>query len=785
MKRNEEVKEYLQSLKKVAECEKNQQHGFRLHPTCVNATTIASMLNEYHFNVEYQHVPAELRNMTYHIEDLITAVWYPYMSTNHGDNAQHQNGKIQVAIKVHPIQKNFDLKIKKPTATIVFNKVPLDTQKQTLFPINAKKSIVARTFNKILGGYYNTKCLMGKNKVATFDKVVYEAKLKNQAFHLLTKDCSGLYKFAVLVKQQESKKIVRVIVKNTIVQTMPASSRMFSSNGLRVLVNGQEQVLPVDKIVEITEQGKTVIRLIAKQNGVVEIRAPKHGFVVLTNGEQVIVKASNTLRSKLCGLCGDFNGEKTADLKTPEKCIESPREPRDFVRSYAIDAQTQQRLNSEVESTSRHGRQQQSSFYSKYFGTPVSYLTGMISGRRQQHEQQYNIDSEEQQQQQQDFDDEITFGQRSQYTRSQCVRELDDSSRQGKQWRQENSLLGSGDHDMKRSWESNQYNKYNQYDSEYDSEYDNSDSEDLIEKIFQNREDLLDQVFQNREQRRRFQDQDDFESEDNFYNTLDSSVYNQESLFSNDFDRRQFGKWDREDKYDQENQYELEGRRRFNSEQDSEEFDSEDKTDFYGQQYNKYNNKYNKHNTKYNNKYDNKYDTEYDQELNSEIDSEEMIQKRREQQLRSEDSDEEDVDEIISKKNFYNNQEEEDYENTDDSEEYQQDKYERSQFGQRFGGKSQKRCTVLKHKIVERNGKMCFSIRPRVACNKHASEECKPVQHQTKTVKFYCAQTPLEARYLETKVQQQQAVRQLLQKPVHFTEQLELPTQCTATGRGF
>jgi hypothetical protein len=307
----------------------------------------------------------------------------------------------------------------------------------------------------------------------------------------------------------------------------------------------------------------------------------------------------------------------------------------------------------------------------------------------------------------------------------------------------------------------------------------------------QDNQDLFENIWQNRDHRRRYQDQDDFESEDNFYKNFESSMpFNKQSLFENDFDRTTFGKWDREDredKYDQEfngeQKYDVEGRRHHlvnkyeqDQQQDSEEqdYDSDNSQSLYGRQHNKYNK-----NNKYEqglqsdidseeemtvfgqNKYNNKYDTEY----------------KHQQQYRSEDDD----DEEQEFNRNYSNVDEEEYENTntDDVEEYQQDKYGKQHLGQT------KRCTVLKHKIVERQGKTCFSVRPRVQCNKHISEQCQPIQHQTKTVKFYCAQTPLEARYLEAKVQRQQVVQQLLQKPVHFTEQLELPTQCTVSGRSF
>jgi hypothetical protein len=41
---------------------------------------------------------------------------------------------------------------------------------------------------------------------------------------------------------------------------------------------------------------------------------------VFTDGLRIEIISSKLLRGRACGLCGDMNGEKTADLMTPEQC---------------------------------------------------------------------------------------------------------------------------------------------------------------------------------------------------------------------------------------------------------------------------------------------------------------------------------------------------------------------------------------------------------------------------------------------------------------------------------
>merc|ERR1711872_1033474 len=61
------------------------------------------------------------------------------------------------------------------------------------------------------------------------------------------------------------------------------------------------------------------------QDGVVSVHVPEQGITVLSDGSRIEVVAPQLLKSRTVGLCGDMNGERTADLKTPGMCILRPR----------------------------------------------------------------------------------------------------------------------------------------------------------------------------------------------------------------------------------------------------------------------------------------------------------------------------------------------------------------------------------------------------------------------------------------------------------------------------
>merc|ERR1712215_266796 len=72
-------------------------------------------------------------------------------------------------------------------------------------------------------------------------------------------------------------------------------------------------------------QGKIAAMVMMFQDGVVSVHVPEQGITVLSNGVMVEVVAPQLLKSRTVGLCGDMNGERSADLKTPGMCVLRPR----------------------------------------------------------------------------------------------------------------------------------------------------------------------------------------------------------------------------------------------------------------------------------------------------------------------------------------------------------------------------------------------------------------------------------------------------------------------------
>ena len=117
------------------------------------------------------------------------------------------------------------------------------------------------------------------------------------------------------------KKIVKILSGITEAQIIPTSS-----GSMKVLIN-KEEVHPIvgQKLVKKNSQGKIIAIVLRYEDNVISVHVPEQGLKVLSNGSRIEVVAPQLLKSRTVGLCGDMNGEVTADLKTPGMCVMRPR----------------------------------------------------------------------------------------------------------------------------------------------------------------------------------------------------------------------------------------------------------------------------------------------------------------------------------------------------------------------------------------------------------------------------------------------------------------------------
>merc|ERR1711929_60039 len=120
---------------------------------------------------------------------------------------------------------------------------------------------------------------------------------------------------------QSQRKIVKILSGISEVEMIPTSAGL-----MKVTLNGEELTLPAvgEQLIKRDQEGR-ILLIVQHFQDAVFVHLPRQMLQVLSNGSAVEVVAPQLLKSHAVGLCGDMNGERSADLKTPPMCVLRPR----------------------------------------------------------------------------------------------------------------------------------------------------------------------------------------------------------------------------------------------------------------------------------------------------------------------------------------------------------------------------------------------------------------------------------------------------------------------------
>merc|ERR1712145_23588 len=179
-------------------------------------------------------------------------------------------------------------KVKTPTREIVLKNLRLIgvLRPLSIFPTSILSSPLEIAALKLTGNHVPATCRVEPSVVRTFDNMTLSYKI-NDCEHVLLMDGSEHIPVAITTKT----------------------------------VSGEKKMV---KILSGITEAKIVPMVMMFQDGVVSVHVPEQGITVLSNGVLVEVVAPQLLKSRAVGLCGDMNGERSADLKTPGMCVMRP-----------------------------------------------------------------------------------------------------------------------------------------------------------------------------------------------------------------------------------------------------------------------------------------------------------------------------------------------------------------------------------------------------------------------------------------------------------------------------
>jgi len=319
LEKTEQLKKEVRESPEYKKCMAEQQHGEMLTPTCTMVRREAASLDKIRLTVQTPKALSKTYFMT--LLDSVSKA----LLLSQVESEQIYNGTEGLLMVEARAERTSQLvtyaKVQTPTREFVLRNVRLMGYTKSVFPSTFLSTPMEVAALKMSGYHMPPTCRVEPSFIRTFDNMTVDYKI-NDCEHVLLLDGSRHIPVSVIAKTVESeKKIVKILSGITEVKMIPVSGSM------KVMVNGEELRLPAagERLVKKNQEGKTLVIVKHFQDGVVSVHVPEQGLKVLSNGSRIEVVAPQMLKSRTVGLCGDMNGERSADLKTPRMCVMRPR----------------------------------------------------------------------------------------------------------------------------------------------------------------------------------------------------------------------------------------------------------------------------------------------------------------------------------------------------------------------------------------------------------------------------------------------------------------------------
>ena len=149
------------------------------------------------------------------------------------------------------------------------------------------------------------------------------------------------------MKHDNNKREVKVFLGKTSILLTPSEQQRSENPEIKVSVNQQELEVPSNTWRSIKVDNKEIGSIFRSIDNVFEMKSSQYHVQFRFDGTRVVVYASQLLKDKLCGLCGNFNQLSLDDMTGPAKCVHA--KPEVQVASYRVQTQHCERLPSHIE----------------------------------------------------------------------------------------------------------------------------------------------------------------------------------------------------------------------------------------------------------------------------------------------------------------------------------------------------------------------------------------------------------------------------------------------------
>jgi len=294
--------------------------GQKLSPSCISVRQEAAALDKIELTLSVPKIISR-SNIVYILTDILKSLsigQVEYTPSEMSSTGQLDIIKIEtIADRVSEVAQ---VNIISPTTTMKIENLRLLGLTKSIFPLSLYSPVSSLLPQKLTGLELPATCRIEPRIVTTFDGKTIGYKV-NDCEHVLLVDSTKTLPVAVVTRTiPQQKKLVKILSGVVEVILTPVSS------GMDVKVNGVH--VPITQGSTYTKEiSAGVINVLIKRHAdnVYVVSVPSQSLTVVTDGESIEVIAPQVLKSRAAGLCGDMNGEISADLKTPGMCIMKPQ----------------------------------------------------------------------------------------------------------------------------------------------------------------------------------------------------------------------------------------------------------------------------------------------------------------------------------------------------------------------------------------------------------------------------------------------------------------------------
>merc|ERR1712165_369389 len=300
------------------------------------------------------------------------------LGAGYGAGYGSDSWEMEVRTTIHPGRGTFDVAItnvSRPEQKYKYRDVPMPYPLTYMYPTSYVTEPISMGVKAVTGKPLFPVCTLEGKHISSFDNRTTKADM-DDCFHLLSGDCSKAMSYGVLVRSLESsgsyspetKKEVKVFIGSTDVTMKPEGEHVV------VKVNGSPIEVPRSERHTIKgREGHIVAKIIKSKDNVVILKSSK--ISVFFDGKRVKLEGSNLLKNKLCGLCGDNNNNKIADVPSPRKCLLS--KPKLELASYRVSLPS--KPCSPLPSHLKEELERESERCMKFSSKPTSGMSSSIS----------------------------------------------------------------------------------------------------------------------------------------------------------------------------------------------------------------------------------------------------------------------------------------------------------------------------------------------------------------------------------------------------------------------